>query len=531
MEKEIFGLFICASSGGIMKVDAIKRLLDAMSKMGYNYLEICMEDIYQIEDEPYFGYLRGSYSKQEIHEVIDYAKKYDIEVVPAIQTLAHLGRLTNLPMYSDIVDINDILLIDEPKTYVLIEKMFKTLREYFETDKINIGFDEAHLVGLGKYLDKNGYTSRIELLVKHLGKVAALAEKYGFKPHLWSDMFFRLINHGGYYGKDLHVPAEIIKKIPENCELAYWHYADFDEELYDAMFKSHLEMNKPIWFANAAGCFNGFAPFNYKTIECAKVAFRSLAKTPINKMIVTLWGDDGNECSFFSLLPSLYAMSEFHKNNYDMDSIKEGFAKTFGVNFDKFMLLDLANKTPKNPEILKTTNPCKSLFYNDCFLGWKDKALEDEGHIPYEDYADQILNVAKDMKEYRPIFENIGTLCKALSYKAELGIKTRKAYKENDKKALKSLLKEYQNAYLWAKKFHHTFEKVWLSDNKPFFFENHEARFGGLESRILFCKRRISDYLKGKIDKIEELEVDILPFSNWGLQYNLYRGLISRTGM
>ena len=66
------------------------------------------------------------------------------------------------------VDIGNIMLIDEPATYELIEKMFQTLQKCFRTRLVNIGFDEAHMVGLGKYLDKHGYVNRYELLLRHL---------------------------------------------------------------------------------------------------------------------------------------------------------------------------------------------------------------------------------------------------------------------------------------------------------------------------------------------------------------------------
>ena len=46
------------------------------------------------------------------------------------------------------------------------------------------------MVGLGRYLDKHGYVNRFELLLKHLNKVCEIAQKYGFKPMMWVDMFF-----------------------------------------------------------------------------------------------------------------------------------------------------------------------------------------------------------------------------------------------------------------------------------------------------------------------------------------------------
>ena len=54
-----------------------------------------------------------------------------------------------------------------------------------------------------------------------------------------------------------------------------------------------------------------------------------------------MWGDNGAECSKFSLLPSFYYASEIAKGNCDMESIKIGFAEKFGISFDDFLLLDL----------------------------------------------------------------------------------------------------------------------------------------------------------------------------------------------
>lgn len=527
MDEKRIGTLICCSSGGTTNVKTVKRLIDYLSLMKYDFLEICMEDLFQIPEEPYFGYLRGGYSKEEMHEIVSYGEEKGIEVIPSIQLLAHLKHLLKLPMYWDVKDIDDILLIGEEKTYELIDHILKTVREYFKTDKVNIGFDEAHKVGLGKYLDKHGYQNRFNLLCGHLQKVCEIAEKYGFKPHMWSDMFFRLVNKGDYYGKNLHIPKAVINKIPSNVGIIYWDYYSRDAEMYDSMFKSHLETKKETWFATCAWCHNGFAPQNRLSLYTSEIAFKSLEKYNVNNIIVTLWGDDGNECSFFSVLPSLFAMKQFSLGNYDEDKIAKEFEELFGVNYYSFLKLDLPNKTKSNQDLIKITNPCKSMLYNDCFLGWKDFDIEKEGHIDFEAYSKELSEIGKEMKEFKYLFDNLSILCKALSFKGELGVKTRKAYKANNKNELRKLLKQYQQAYIWVKKFHESFKERWFEDNKPFYWEIHEARLGGLESRILQCKNRIQMYLKNKISRIEELEVEILPYSDWGLQYNDYLGSIS----
>ena len=527
MNYERFGLLICCADNGVMNVNRIKHLIDVMQKMRYNLLEISIDDTYKIEDEPYFGYLRGGYTQEELKEIDEYAFVHGVELVPCIQTLGHLTNLLKLPHYSNIVDIGNIMLIDEPATYALIEKMFQTLQKCFRTRLVNIGFDEAHMVGLGKYLDKHGYVNRYELLLRHLQRVVEIADKYGFRIHMWSDMFFRLALQGGYYGKGIVIPQEVKDKVPENVDLCYWDYGEheLDKEIFDEMFKTHKSFHREIWFAGGAWCWNGFAPFNQYSLDSMSLAMKQVRKHEIKNVFITLWGNDGNECSWFSTLPALYAIRQYADGNFDEESIKKGFEETFHLSFDDFMLLDLPNKI--NPQRVKIENPCKSLLYNDCFVGWKDSALEKVDFIDYGDYAKQLRETSKRAGEYKYIFDNLVALCSLLEKKAYLGLRTRKAYQNGDRKALKKLLKDYAAAARRVAKFKATYKKLWMTDMKPYGWEVQTARLGGLESRILDCKQRLEEYLSGKTDRIPELEETILEYADWGLQYNSYRGSVT----
>lgn len=529
MNYNRFGILIDCSANGVMKVEQVKHLIDLMKTMGYNLLELGMDDVYKIDGEPYFGYLRGGYTQAELKELDDYAFERGIELVPCVQTLAHLTNLVKLPHYADIVDVDNILLIDEPKTYELIEKMFQTIRKCFRTNCANIGMDEAHMVGLGKYLDKHGHQNRFDLLLKHLGKVVDIAEKYGFKVHMWSDMFFRLNNHGDYYVKGSNVPQEVLDKVPDNVDICYWDYGEHEltEEMFDELFRQHEAFGKDIWFAGGAWCWNGFAPFNRYSLAAMKCALKQAANHSVRNVFITLWGVDSNDCSYFSTLPTLYALRQYADGIYDEETIKKGFYDTFGLSFDDFMLADLPNVTSRDPLGLLRENPCKALLYNDCFLGWKDYPLERVDKIPYGDYAKRLETVANKMGEFKYIFDNLAALCRVLEFKAYLGIRTRKAYQAKDKKELRRLLEDYAVAADRVEEFRKTMRKMWMKEYKPYGWEVQQIRLGGLRSRILDCRLRIVEYLEGQADSIPELEEEILPYADWGLQYNLYRGLVS----
>ena len=527
-----FGVMLDCSRNGVMKPEAVKRMIDCLQKMGYNALELYTEDTFEVEGEPYFGYLRGRYTGAELKELDLYAAAHGIELIPCIQTLAHFTCPVKLPRFWEITDVNDILLIDEEKTYAFIDKLFASLAENFTSRNVNIGMDEAHMVGLGRYLDKHGFTNRFELLERHLDKVAEIAKKYGFKPHMWSDMFFRLFRHGEYYGRGVHIPEEVRARVPENVALTYWDYYHREKADYDGMFESHKEFGREIWFAGGAWCWNGFAPFASYSLSTMKPAMESVAEHGIDHVMITMWGDNGKECSFFSLLPVLYSIRQYADGNFDEKRIEKGFFETFGLSYKDFMALELPNRTKKTRDGNDVENPCKSLLFNDCFLGLFDDAMEAEGKIPYGEYAAKLAAAEERAGEYAYIFRCLSKLCSVMEIKADLGVRTRKAYKEGNRGTLAVLAKEdYAVLPGRIKAFFDSFRELWFKENKPFGFEVQEARLGGLMLRVSSCRERLEAYLAGKIDRIEELEEKILPLNpaekEGCLQSNNYRDIVS----
>lgn len=527
MSYKNFGALICCASNGVMNVSSVKRLIDALAKMGYNLLELVIDDMYKIESEPYFGYLRGGYTKAEIQEMDAYAKEKGVELVPMIQTLAHLTNLVKIPKFLDIIDIDDVLLVDEPKTYELIDKMFASIADSFSSRKVNIGFDEAHNVGLGKYLDKHGYTERYELLLRHLKKVAEIAEKYGFQIHMWSDMFFRFVNHGEYWGKGIEIPKWVRDEIPENIQMAYWDYYSEDEEVYDAMLTSHEDFGRELWFAGGAWTWNGYPPCNGYSLKTMLPAMKQVRAHKVQNVLVTMWGDDGHDCSYFSVLPSLYAIKQYAEGNFDMETIKAGFEETFGYGFDDFMLLDLPNKNKVNQKLDISDNACKVLLFNDCFLGIKDVAAKEALPIPFAEYRKQLLETGKNMGPYQYLYENLAALCHVLEVKADLGIRTREAYQAGNREALQNLLGDYTEAAERIDGFRDALRKVWMTDNKPYGWDIHEIRLGGLKARLYDCRQRLEEYLNGNTSEIPELEEELLEYAKWGMQQNFYRRFVT----
>ena len=118
---ERLGVMIDMSRNAVMNVKALKEYLVLLKKMGYNSVMLYTEDTYEVEGEPFFGYMRGRYSVAEMKELDEFANNIGVELIPCIQTLAHLNqalRWGTIP-----VDCNDIMLCDDERVYDLIDKI------------------------------------------------------------------------------------------------------------------------------------------------------------------------------------------------------------------------------------------------------------------------------------------------------------------------------------------------------------------------------------------------------------------------
>ena len=517
-----FGIMLDCSRNAVMSVCAVKDLIDKMSVMGYNCLMLYTEETYEIESQPLFGYLRGRYSKAELKEIVKYADSKNIETIPCIQTLAHLEKIFQYPEYQAYNDMDNILLVDDDRTYNLIEEMFKTCKECFTTDRIHIGMDEAHNLGLGNYLTKHGYENRFDIFVKHLDKVCAIAEKYGLKPLIWSDMFFRLLYDGDYYGTGKQMPESVKEKIPESVDIVYWDYYHEKESEYSNYIKQHKALNREIWFAGGAWKWHGFNSANVLSNNRTKNAIKACKKHGINNVVITLWGDNGNECPLYSILPSLLYASECFKGNYSVKNAKQKFKELFGESWSDFILLDMKNSNLEVNELER--NDLKKMFFNDCFLGKCDYEAINSGWTREEflKLSKKFKNAKKKSVNFAYLFDSYQKLSSFLAVKFDLGYRTRIAYQSGNKAELQLILKDYNLAIKSLKLFLESFRRMWYNDNKPHGFDVQEIRIGGTLQRLKSCSARLKDYLTGKMETILELEEKMVEFKGGPKSENIY---------
>nr|WP_304214285.1 beta-N-acetylhexosaminidase [Fredinandcohnia onubensis] len=504
------GVMLDVSRNAVLKVDEVQAFLRKLSIMGLNVVMLYTEDTYEVPDYPYFGYMRGRYTEDELKTCDQYADALGIEMIPCIQTLAHLTMALKWGYAKEIRDTTDILLVGESKTYQFIESMIRAASKPFKSNRIHIGMDEAHQLGLGRYLDLNGYENRFEIMNKHLEQVVSIAERHGLKPMIWSDMYFRLgSKHGEYYDENVHIPEDAISSIPKNVELVYWDYYHADEEFYRTYIQKHKELGRDTLFAGGAWTWNGISPNYGRAFATSEAALSACKKDGLQEVFTTLWGDNGGETPLTTALPVIQLYAE---HTYHQTVTKEHLAQRFhfctGNHLEDFLTLNQLDETPGVMENnLNSSNASKFLLWQDLLIGLFDeniRGLEMNAH--YQKIIPQ-LSAAKDRNPNTSLlFEFYEKLASVLSIKSEMGIHLKTAYDNGDKETMKLHLTELQELTREISLLHSKHREVWFSLYKPFGWEIIEFRYGGLLARMETSKLRISHWLEGSIERIEELE-------------------------
>ncbi|MEG2813239.1 MAG: family 20 glycosylhydrolase, partial [Oscillospiraceae bacterium] len=411
------GEMIDNSRNSVLTMETAKKIIIYSAMIGLDNILLYNEETFQVDNNPYFGYMRMGYTQKDVRELTDFAKEFGVTIIPCIQTLAHLAQALRWQCYHDITDHGDTILVEEEKTYALIEDIVKSWRCCVDTNIINIGMDEAFYLGRGQYLDKYGFKEHFSIMCDHLKRVLDICKKYNFKAMMWSDMFFRFI-FGDYYSEG-EIDPELIKLVPTDVMLVYWDYYSTDEDKYDRLIKQHQKFKNEIGFAGGAWKWSGIVPAINHSHNVSKMALSAAKKNGVSTVFTTAWGDNGAEASIYTILPTLVLHGEVSYSNENVDQkVSSKLCALTGFSLSDFFMLCQPNKTPEN-NLKPHFNPCKYLFFQDVLMGLFDYHVRDNFPKFFADCHKKLDILAQKNSNVSYVFDTISKLCNVLELKCD----------------------------------------------------------------------------------------------------------------
>ena len=531
--ETIGAMFDIAQGNAAPNMKTAKEFLRLLALMGHNMMMLYTEDCVKVDNYPYFGYMRPTYTEQELRELDDYAFALGIEMIPCIQTLAHLTDGLRWRCFHSIRDYESCLLVGKDETYDFIRQLLVSASRPFRSKRIHIGMDEAFKLGRGKYLDLYGHRQTHEIMSQHLSRVMEIINELGLEPMMWDDMFFRDAN-GGYYNLEYQLPEEMKRAVPAGMRCVYWDYYTEDPTAYENMIPKHKQLDPNMIFAGGIWTWRGFGVGWQRTLTTTNAGLSMCKKHGVKHVFMTTWGDNGTECLLNTTLVGCQLFAEHaYADELDYEKLRRRFAFCTGgqlADFEKLEDFDLPPFVdPANNA--SGHNPSKYLMWQDILTGLFDKNIEGyavDAH--YEAFAAYLKETVGRNGRFDGMFRFNYLAASVLAIKSEMGLRLRAAYLAGDREALVRFADvELPELLARAEALHEEHRKNWFALYKPFGWDVMDMRHGSLQARIKSAILQLRAYLDGDLPCIEELEQQRLYYNVTGgpVTTNNYGNVVS----
>jgi hypothetical protein len=271
------GYMMDTSHGPLPTVEELKRQIDFLARWKYNqfyfYSEVNIElDGYRLLSP------RARYRKQEVRDIIAYARQRFMEVVPCVELYGHLHDLVRIERYSELGEMPHGGEVNprDPRVHRLIEDWVRQLTELFPSRLFHIGFDETYELGRapGREMSK---PEAGELYLAFFEKVANMVEARGRRVCLWGDILL------------LH--PEVIPRLKQGTVAFPWNYSDHPD--YDRFVQPFAEKKVPTVVTSGIWNWAEVAPDFDHTKRNVDGLLASGRKFGARGLLHTAWTDSG----------------------------------------------------------------------------------------------------------------------------------------------------------------------------------------------------------------------------------------------
>ncbi len=487
-------------------VETLKSQIDYLALMGYNLLMLYTEDTVELEGRPYFGYMQGKYTKEELVALDDYAYAYGIEMIPCLECYGHMQKyLYWSEESSSIKDTDTVLLARSEDTFAFLEELIAKASSCFRSKRIHIGMDEAWNMGRGKFLDENGFVEPFVIFREYMERLVKITDKYGLSPMMWSDMYMRIASETSWpYDEKIAVTDELRASVPEGVDLVFWHYG---EEPYcdEFMLEKHNQLRRKVIMATGLWDWSTKLPDNEYAFDATRFSLSACRKTNVREMMTTRWGDAD---PWVVLLGLSFTAELCYRADACEAEIKERFNFISDGAYDAFSAMGQFNNIFDEEH--------KYEDYSTRFLGyalyWQD-ILEGtyDSHLQNRPISQHYYKMADSLKSYKGKWEltveYARRVFELIAKKSEIAEKLWSSYQSGDKEMLGHIANELLPGLLVAIDNAYEIEyRDYLTWNKQANLSAIDRSYGALLQRAKTAKRMLDDYIGGRLDKIDALE-------------------------
>ena len=327
-----------------------------------------MENVFDFQTQPLVSPKGAALTPAEIKELVEYAGKYYITLLPEQQAFGHLHQLLKYEVYSDMAETphGHVLTPTNPKTYDFVRQVYGEVVPLFPGPFFHIGSDETFELGLGQTKALAAQEGLGRVYLEHLQKVFEIMQPYHKQLMFWGDIAVKY--------------PELLTILPKDMIAVPWEYDP--KPSYENIITPYTSAGLRVMVAPGTGNWRAVWP-NFDT---AFVNIRNFVRDGQKHQAIgvlnTIWHDDGETLTDMTW-PSLVfgAAASWQPGESSIEDFKKNYDWAFYRNDDSTFSdvienLDRANSLMAAQKLDEASD---ELFWSDPFSsageGLAEKAL------------------------------------------------------------------------------------------------------------------------------------------------------------
>ena len=306
------------SRGPLPNMDFLKREIRTLAAYKLNTFSPYFEHTFAYASSPVAAFPGGSFTPDEARELVDYAAKYHITVIPEQEAFGHLHHILKFEQFSPLGETphGSVLAPGEAGSLPLIGAWFAELAKVFPAPYVHIGADETFDLGLGKTREPVKQQGLGAVYLDFLKQIHTTLEPNHKQLLFWGDIAVG--------------SPDLVGTLPKDMIAVAWEYdakPDFTS-LIVPFTKAGLET----WVAPGVNNWSRLYPNNNEALGNIRAFVRDGQKLGAKGMLNTVWNDDGEgifDQNWFGVLFGAAASWQ------PGESSEDAFTTSYGVAFHR----------------------------------------------------------------------------------------------------------------------------------------------------------------------------------------------------